>query len=153
MRPAVERLRERFNMRYPLAHAHPFVDVSGRELVLQVQEEVGLDKRLYLVVIRSDQVVLTPPAEKFRQSVVFHNQDVVVRLHPVPGIKHVVIDPLRQFGEPVVRSVPTEVIAEQVRAGDRIEMIAELYELSSDQVEEAVRYELIRGKPVSQAAA
>src|SRR4051812_40212044 len=33
MRPAVERLRERFGTRYPLAHARPWVNVTGRELV------------------------------------------------------------------------------------------------------------------------
>jgi uncharacterized protein (DUF433 family) len=54
----------------------------------------------------------------------------------------VVVDPLRQFGSPVVRSVPTAVIAEQFRAGDEEEMIAELYELDLADVRAAIRYEL-----------
>jgi uncharacterized protein (DUF433 family) len=53
-----------------------------------------------------------------------------------------VIDPLRQFGIPVVRCVPTEVIAEQFRAGDPAEMIARLYELTQQQAEAALRYEM-----------
>jgi uncharacterized protein (DUF433 family) len=65
----------------------------------------------------------------------------------------VIMDPLRQFGQPVVRSVPTEVIAEQVRAGDRLKMIAELYDLSLEEVEAAVRYELIRGRQAADTAA
>ena len=65
-------------------------------------------------------------------------------LHPVTEIEEVVIDPLRQFGEPVVRSVRTEIISEQVRAGESIDAIANIYELSRASVEAAVRYELIR---------
>jgi len=153
MRPAVERLREQFNTRYPLAHAHPFVDVAGRELVLRTQEEIGLEKQLRLVVIRNDQVVLTAPAEQFVKSVEFGADDgIAERLRPLPDVKHVVMDPLRQFGEPVVRSVRTEVIAEQVRAGDPIAMIASLYELTTEQVEAAIRYELIRGNRATDAA-
>ena len=37
LRPAIVRLRKEFG-RYPLAHAHPFLDVEGRELVRIVQE-------------------------------------------------------------------------------------------------------------------
>ncbi len=48
MRPAVERLGEHFGERYPLAHAHPFIDMEGRELVLKAQEEVGLESPLHL---------------------------------------------------------------------------------------------------------
>lgn len=44
MRPAIEKLREQFGQ-YPLAHARPFLDVDGRELVQVVQQEVGLEKK------------------------------------------------------------------------------------------------------------
>jgi hypothetical protein len=37
LRPAVVRLREEFG-RYPLAHARPFLDIDGRELVRHVQQ-------------------------------------------------------------------------------------------------------------------
>jgi len=73
-------------------------------------------------------------------------------MNPLPDLTQVWIDPLRQFGEPVVRSVPTAIIAEQVRAGDEASTIAELYELSDEQVWQAIRYELLRGREVQQAA-
>lgn len=154
MRPAIEELRSRLGTLYPLATARPFV--SGRELVQEVQREVGLDRELHIVVIRSGQVELTPAARRFVQSVEFGRNDseeVVERVHPLPDLRLVVMDPLRQFGEPVVRSVPTEVIAEQVRAGDPIEMIARLYELDQREVEAAVRYELLRAKATLEPAA
>ena len=146
MRPAIDRLREQFHPRYPLAHSRPFLDVHGRELVLRAQEDVGLDRELLLVIVRNEQIVLSQPAEQFIQSAEFDRKtQVVERLRPVADIREVVMDPLRQFGEPVVRSVRTDVIAEQVRVGETIDGIAELYDLDRHLVEAAVRYELICG--------
>ena len=102
--------------------------------------------------LRNGQLVLTLPTDRFVRSVEWDEAGIARRMHPLPELDHVVLDPLRQFGEPVVRSVPTAVIAEQVRAGDRIAMIAELYELSEDEVEQAIRYELLRGREAPQAA-
>lgn len=144
MRPAVDKLREEFDRLYPLAHAQPFLDVAGKELVLKAQDAVNLTRSLRLVVVRNGQLVLTERASQFVRSIDFDHSGVPERLRPAADIPEVVVDPLRQFGEPVVRSVPTEVIAEQVRAGDSFELIAELYELSSAQVRSAVRYELKR---------
>jgi uncharacterized protein (DUF433 family) len=77
----------------------------------------------------------------------------VQRIHPQRGNTVVVVDPLRQFGEPVVRSVPTTVIAELFDAGDSVESIAELYELERDDVEAALRYERERIKAQNPTAA
>jgi uncharacterized protein (DUF433 family) len=152
MRPAIDRLREQFHPLYPLAHARPFV--AGRELVLEIQEEVGLERELHLVVVRNDQIVLAPPAAHFFESAQFGGpEQVVERFNPVAGIPDVVIDPLRQFGEPVVRSVRTEIIAEQVRAGEALDAIADLYELTREQVEAAVRFELMRNAAPEDLAA
>jgi len=151
LRPAIEKLREEFDSRYPLAHARPFLDVEGRELVMRAQTDVGLERPLQLVVVRNNQLVVADRARQFVESVEYKD-DIAERLHPAPDLREVVIDPLRQFGEPVVRSVPTEVIAEQVRAGDPPEMIMDLYELSRKQVDAALRYELLRAKAAVDSA-
>lgn len=145
MRPAVDALRELFHPLYPLAHARPFLDVGGRELVRRVQDDVALDRRLLIVVVRNDQIVLSDEAHDFVRSAEFGG-GIVERVQPVAEIPEVVIDPLRQFGEPVVRDrgVRTDVIGEHMRAGEALKGIAELYELTVPQVEAAVRYELIR---------
>lgn len=143
MRPAIERLREEFNTRYPLAHARPLLEVDGHELVLRVQSDVGLQRPLQLVVVRNNQLMLAERASRFVRSIEYED-NIAGRMHPAPDLRDVVMDPLRQFGEPVVRSVPTEVIAEQVRAGDPPEMIMDLYDLSRHQVDAALRYELLR---------
>ena len=146
MRPAVEGLRETFDQKHPLAYALPYLEERGRELVLKVQKEVGLEKQLQLVVIRNGQLALTTQTDRFVRSVDFGDHGVVQRMHPLPDLELVWLDPLRQFGEPVVRSVPTAVIAEQARAGDTPARIAHLYDLSDDEVWQAIRYELLRSE-------
>ena len=142
MRPAVERMRQEFGVDYPLAHVRPLV--ANRELVFAIQDRVGLDRALRLVVARNDQLVLTPPAELFLGEVRWDDaQDgIVTQVLPRGQGSAVVIDPLRQFGQPVVRSVPTAIIAEQFRAGESTERIAELYELPVGDVEDALRFEM-----------
>lgn len=140
MRPVVERLRDALGYQYPLAHA-TWLQPHGRELVERIQADVGLDPRLLLVVYRNNQLVLNLPAQEFERSVDFDGGEVVRRFRPDPKLPHVVVDPLRQFGEPVVRSVPTAVIAEQHRAGDSIGFIADGYMLTEEQVEQAIEYE------------
>jgi uncharacterized protein (DUF433 family) len=149
MRPAIEVLREELNTAYPLASARTWSGVHGRELVRKVQDQVGLERRLALVVVRSGQQILewAKPAEAFRRSVDWSDEDegaLVRLLRPESEVPEVVVDPLRGFGEPVVRGVRTEVIVELVRAGDSLEMIADLYELPRKTVDAAVRYELLR---------
>lgn len=152
MRPAILELRKQFGQ-YPLAHARPLID--GKDLVLQVQDSVGLEKALVLVIVRNGQLTLSDPASNFVQSVEYGANDdpIVQRIRPLTGNDAVVVDPLRQFGEPVVRSVPTSVIAELFDAGDSVESIAELYELDRDDVEAALRYERERIKAQNPTAA
>ncbi|MGH3528956.1 MAG: hypothetical protein ACRDQV_12615 [Pseudonocardiaceae bacterium] len=64
LRPAVVRLREEFGA-YPLAHARPFLDLEGRELVRHVQREVGITGEEMLVVVRSEQAMMSAPVQRF----------------------------------------------------------------------------------------
>ena len=43
--------------------------------------------------------------------------------------------------EPVVRSTPTEVLAELVRAGEPVEWVAQQYDLNLEEVLDALEYE------------
>jgi uncharacterized protein (DUF433 family) len=149
MRPAVERLRKELGTNYPLASAQTWLAVEGRELVRRVQEEVGLDRRLLLVVTNDQQMIdWSDRAQQFADSLQWNpitprsKTKVVTSLRPDPMVHEVEVNPLQRFGEPSTQGVPTEVIRELYTAGDPIEMIAELYQLSRDQVEAAVRYEL-----------
>jgi uncharacterized protein (DUF433 family) len=143
LRPAVQLLRREFGTPYPLATAQPYLEVAGRELVMQVQDRTGLERPLWLVVGRGGQLMLTGPAQEFFERAEFSRENgAVTGLRTEADTPDVRIDPLRQTGQPVVRSVPTAVLAEGFRAGDNVDTLAELYELSPDQVLQAIRYEM-----------
>lgn len=144
MRPAIEQLRNEFG-RYPLAQAKPFLDVEGRELVRVVQDRVGLDRSLQLVVVRNGQSMMTTATERFRHAVDY-DQDAAVRLRPNARTPLVVMDPARTFGQPAIRNVRTETLAEEYRAGTARDELAELYDLTPLQVDDAIRFELIAGR-------
>jgi uncharacterized protein (DUF433 family)/transposase len=146
MRPVVEGLRQRFQVRYPLATIRPYLD-EDLGAVYEVQQEVKLEESMRLVVqAASGQYVLAPDVRRFRKLAVFEDLDqvgsqVVARFHPLGLDRQVVIDPVRRFGSPVVRSTPTDVLAELVRAGEPVEWVAEQYSLTLDQVLDALEYE------------
>ncbi|MDR0481751.1 MAG: DUF433 domain-containing protein [Cellulomonadaceae bacterium] len=141
LRPAIVRLRKEFG-RYPLAHARPFLDVEGRELVRRVQAEVGLEKELQLVVVRSGQLMLTEPTDSFHAAVEYEN-DVVIQLKPDIRTPVVQMNPRRAFGQPAISSVRTDALAEYYRAGTSRDELVDLFDLEPSQVDEAIRFELI----------
>lgn len=143
LRPAIVQLRQEFG-RYPLAHSRPFLDVDGRELVRIVQEQVGLERQLQLVVVRNGQLVLAESAQRFSTAVEYIDH-VVGRIKPDMRTPGVVMDPSRAFGQPAVRNVRTESLAEDYRAGTSRDELADLYDLTPNQVDEAIRFELIAG--------
>jgi uncharacterized protein (DUF433 family) len=150
MRPTVIALRDELQTQYPLASARTWLDVQGQELVRRVQERVGLEGRLSLVVVRTGQHMMwSREADAFTRSIEWTEETPdgqVERLRAQADLPDVVIDPLRGFGEPVLRgrNVATEVLGELYRAGETVEGIAESYELSPALVNEAVRYEFRR---------
>ncbi len=147
MRPAIVELRNEFGP-YPLAHARPLLDVEGRELVRYVQDRVGLEPRLQLVVVRNGQTVLADSAERFSMSIDYQD-GVAGALRPERRTPEVVMDPARSFGQPAVRSVRTDALAEDYRAGTSREDLADLYDLTDAQVDAAIRFELIAGDRVA----
>jgi uncharacterized protein (DUF433 family) len=153
MRPAVERLREELQVPYPLAYHSSLLEAEGQELLRRVQDQVGLEAGLRFVVVRSGQISLNLPVRRFVASADYgEERQIVRRINPYANTPDVWLDPLRQFGEATVRAVPTAVLAEQFRAGDGVAMLADIYELSTEWVEQAIRYELKRRSDSDQAA-
>lgn len=144
MRPAIVRLREEFG-RYPLAHARPWLNVEGRELVRVVQDQVGLDDPPLFVIVRNEQLVLTDETERFRGRVEYLD-GIATLLRPVMITPEVVMDPRRAFGQPAVRNVRTDILAEDYRAGTSREDLADLYDLTPGQIDQALRFELISSR-------
>lgn len=86
--------------------------------------------------------MMAAATERFRGAVDYDG-DAVGRFRPDSRTPLVVMDPARTFGQPAIRNVRTDVLAEDYRAGSTREDLAELYELSLAQVDEAIRFELI----------
>ena len=145
LRPAVERLRDEFNTPYPLAAAKPLLEVSGRELVMRIQADVSLPGPLALVVVRSGQLELSTGVQRFVERAEYGpTQPAFVERLRAAKDSDVLIDPVRALGRPAIRSVPTEILAEGFRAGASATSLADLYELKLDQVEQALRFEMVQ---------
>jgi uncharacterized protein (DUF433 family) len=142
LRRFIELLRERQGVPYPLAHYRPFVG-EGRKLVLELQKEAGLPADLWLVVPVSDQIVLLPSAETFLSKVVFSDDDEAwaERIHPNGKASPVVLDPEYSFGEPTVRGIRTEPLAELVEAGEPMDAVATQFGIGLADLKAALSYE------------
>ncbi|MCC6226294.1 MAG: DUF433 domain-containing protein [Microthrixaceae bacterium] len=138
MRPAVQILRRDFG-RYPLARSKPFTD--SRDLILKVQDESALDRRMRFVVVRTGQIFLSEEMVRHLDHVSFDDSDAPTVVHPLGNKAPVAIDPLVRGGEPTINGVPTEVLASLHRGGDSIADLARWYDLSETDVDAAIAYE------------
>lgn len=72
---------------------------------------------------------------------------LAVRLYPFTrepaedAPRSVLIDPRKRFGQPTIVGVPTEVIRDRFQGGDSVAGLAKDYGITSEQVEEVIRYE------------
>ncbi|WP_322753807.1 DUF433 domain-containing protein [Frankia sp. Cas3] len=140
LRPVVQILRERLGAPYPLAHAKLYV--ANRELVREIQDETGIDRELAMVVVRNGQLILAPGAAAFVEKVEFAPADrEALRIYPDDKASPVLIDPLRNFGAPVVHGIRTENLYDLFAGGDSIADIADGFDISVADVEAAIRYE------------
>lgn len=142
IRPVIEQLRVEYGVPYPLALAELWF--QGRELVQELEESVQIAPGLRLAVVTcTGQLTWSVEAQAFVDEAEWDDPNgPVTRIRPLGRGNPVVIDPERQFGEPVVRSVRTEIVAEHFRVGERPESIAELFDLSLDEVNAALRFEM-----------
>lgn len=139
LRSFIELLRDRTGSPYPLAHHKPFI--YDRQLVMDAQDEAGLDADFCLVAVVRDQLILTPAAQDFVERVVWED-DVAAgwRPHNDPG-SPVRIAPDMRFGLPAISGISTEVVWEHAEAGADDEEIAEMFDLALDDVRWALAYE------------
>ncbi len=139
MRPAVEILRRDLGTRYQLARSKPFAE--SRDLILKVQDESGLDRRMRFVVVRTGQILLSDEMTRYLNHVSFDDDDDPTAVHPLGNDVPVTIDPLVRAGAPMVRGVPTDVLASLHAGGDSVSDLARWYHLSAADVSAAIRYE------------
>ena len=141
LRQVIVRLREEFGTPYPLATYTPFIS-SNHRLVLTAQEEAGLPAADGLVwEIVSGQTVLRDSVALYLDTVEFDDHQEAERVRPAGSDSPVVIDPRRSFGDGTISGVRTEIIREQVEAGEDLRQIAEDFSLTLDDVRAALSWE------------
>jgi len=141
LREFIDRLREEFQVPYPLADRRPYVG-SGRRLLIDLQDRSHLDPEFCLVAVANGQVVLTAPGEEFYERVDWSGDEPAGwRPHEDPD-SPVRINPLVRFGMPAVRGISTEAIAGELDGGASLEEVAGDFGLDLDAVRWAQSYEL-----------
>jgi uncharacterized protein (DUF433 family) len=140
LRIVIDRLRDEYGTPYPLAHHRPFIG-PGRELLLEVQRDAGLDPDLCLVAVANDQLLLTPVAEAFVQRVEWA-EDIPVSWRPHDDPQSPVrMAPDVRFGRPAIKGISTEALWEHVESGEDLAEVAEAFDLDIDDVRWALAYE------------
>ncbi|RZS37728.1 uncharacterized protein (DUF433 family) [Herbihabitans rhizosphaerae] len=139
LRAFIDRLRNRLGVPYPLADRRPYV--LEKQLVLEAQDEAGLAPEFCLVAEVRQQLVLTAPSESFFERVTWEG-DLATGWRPHGDDRSLVrMTPDVRFGRPAVRGISTEALWEQVDSGEDIEVVADLFDLSIDDVRWAIAYE------------
>lgn len=152
MRGFLDRVRDRTDAPYPLAHFRPFVD-ENHQLLYDLQKEADLEPGLYLVKQGevTEEFQLAPVVERFLQKVDFGPDGYAERYWPQGKGSPVAIDPEHSFGVPQVRGIRTEIVVEAIEAGEPTDSVAGEWGLSSAEVEAAVAWEQSIGR-VAKAA-
>lgn len=144
MRRVVEVLRGEFDRRYPLAYATPYLQSDGRRLLWQAQNLAELPDE-FAIEVATGQYALTPWVAEFAESTTFDDSAVgeAVALVPDVDFPSIQLNPVLRGGEPIVdgRHVRVAAIAGLVRGGERIEDVAEWYDLDVAEVRQAVNYD------------
>jgi uncharacterized protein (DUF433 family) len=141
LRDFIDRLRDEFQVPYPLADRRPYVG-PGRRLMIDLQGRSELDPEFCLVAMANGQVVLTAPGEEFFERVEWSGDEPAAwRPHDDPS-SPVRVNPLVRFGRPAVCGISTEAIAGELEAGASAEEVAADFGLDLDAVRWAHSYEL-----------
>lgn len=122
---------------------HRLLAERGRTLLLDAGE-------VFVDIGQDGQLVLKDVVDQATARIEWDTRDVPVRLFPFPrqsvesaDDKVVVIDPLVGFGRPIIAraGVATNVVFERFSAGDKIEDLADDFDVSAADIEEAIRFE------------
>jgi uncharacterized protein (DUF433 family) len=144
IRAAVKYLAEQFKCAHPLVDEEMWTD--GRDLfVKRLGDLVNLN--------RDGQLAMREMLETHLQRIERDPDGLAVRLYPftrqdirADAPRLIVIDPRRAFGRPVIADtrIPTTDVFERFKAGDSLDALVAEYGRSTQEIQEAIRYEAER---------
>lgn len=121
---------------------HPFCTrkfaTDGKQIIDLLGEEEGIDWEEIVL----GQKVFPALVAPFLRELEFSNNQVA-RWWPLGTQRRVVLDPNRQFGQPIIfkTGVPTEVLYLAVKNGTLKDEVAKWFEVEREDVEDAVEFE------------
>jgi uncharacterized protein (DUF433 family) len=128
-----------------VAEDHPFSTkrfrTDGKTILIDIAHESGEEELLDLVRNQfAFRKVIWPFLYKGLE---FGSEDVAARWWPMDRRRHVVIDPTRSFGQPIVdrEGVPTATLVAAYKGERSIERIATWFEISVASVRDAIDFE------------
>jgi uncharacterized protein (DUF433 family) len=138
MRLAHTLAREEMKTEHPFC-TNQFV-TDGRKILLR-QGATSSDQAL--IDIATDQQEFLRLVQPFLKEFEFSEDNYLSRWWPLGKHRAVVIDPVRNFGQPTVAEsgVPTQVLARGLSANKSVEMVARWFEVQPDEVRDAAEFE------------
>jgi len=119
---------------YPFATSNILTDGKKVLFTGEIGEIIKADESL--------QIYINQVIEPFCQRIEFDKNKLAQRFFPLGKEHDVIIDPRRKFGQPVVgnTNILTETVYNLFRANEPVEVIANLYDLSIDQINDAIQF-------------
>ena len=138
IRRAALRAKELFRVDHALCTNMFLTD--GRTILAEVGEESGEKELLDLV---KNQYAFNKVLRPYLSGVEFEEK-IVARWWPIGEKKKVVIDPGRSFGAPITsdRGIQTKILATAVKTEDNLDVVANWYEVSKQEIRDAVKFEM-----------
>lgn len=141
VRTSIRWLEKKFHSKHPLAD-YEFL-TYGKDVFIEHLGEL-------IDISRDGQLAMKTLLGEYLTRVEHDPSGRAARLYPFLRLKgteqpkSVVIDPYVSFGKPVITGtgLPTRVVAERYKAGDTVPVIARDYGRKTEEIDEAIRYEL-----------
>jgi uncharacterized protein (DUF433 family) len=123
-----------YKTKYPFAKSNILTDGKNVFFSGEVGEIIEADKTL--------QINIKEILEPFCKSIDFDVNSLATRFYPLGKNHEIIIDPHRQFGQPVIgdTNILTETVFDLYRAGEPLKVIANIFELTSKQVKDAIDF-------------
>lgn len=139
LRAAHSIARKQYGIEHPFCTRHFVTD--GAQIIEAIPLQAG--GVAYEEVVQG-QRVFRQVIKPFLRELEFADNDRLVRWWPLGMDRAVVLDPQRQFGQPITArsGIATDVLQSAAKAGQSIEEIAEWYELDLPSVRDAIDFEL-----------
>ncbi len=133
---AHEVLSNLYQTKYPFAKSNILTGSKNIFFNHEDGELIEADKGL--------QITIKQVLEPFCKNIDFDLNSLATRFYPLGKNHNIVIDPQRQFGQPVIgdTNVLTETVFDLHRAGESSKVIANIFELTSKQVKDAIDFHL-----------